>query len=181
VSASALVRHPAVFLDRDGTLMVDVGYCNDPADVHLLPGAREALARLKQAGFVCLIVTNQSGIARGLCTEEQYAAVHEEMLRQLGPGLIDGAYYCAAGPWEDSPRRKPAPGMVFEAEAEHRLDLARSFFVGDKASDVECGRNAGTRAVLVLSGYGEGDRGSCQPDHVAIDITAAADWILQQT
>jgi D-glycero-D-manno-heptose 1,7-bisphosphate phosphatase len=174
-----LNMHPAVFFDRDGTLMTEVEYCGDPAKVSVFPGAREALQKLKAAGFKNIIITNQSGIGRGYYTEEQYHAVHAELLRQVGGDLIDGAYFCPAAPEAKSPRRKPYPAMVLEAAREHGIDLARSFFIGDKASDIDCGRNAGVRTILVLTGYGEKVREACKPDHVVADVCEAAELILK--
>jgi D-glycero-D-manno-heptose 1,7-bisphosphate phosphatase len=162
----------AVFFDRDGTLMEDVDYCADPAKVRLYPGVRETLRQLKAAGFRLFIITNQSGIARGLITDAQYHAVQAEFLRQLGPGLIDASYYCPDPPESNSPRRKPAPGMVLEAAAEFAIDLQRSYFIGDKCADIECGRRAGTRTILVLTGYGTTQ--TCAADFTAPDIPAAA-------
>jgi len=171
---------PAVFFDRDGTLMEEVNYCGDPAKVKVYPGVSEALSALKRAGFLNLIVTNQSGIARGLITEAQYHAVEAEMLRQigedLGEGLIGGSYFCADAPDTSSSRRKPAPGMLLEAAAEFGIDLGASYVVGDKDSDIECGRRAGAGAILVLTGYGGAQ--TSVADFTAPDVSAAAAWIL---
>ncbi|MDQ3119885.1 MAG: HAD family hydrolase [Verrucomicrobiota bacterium] len=143
---------PAVFLDRDGTIMRDVEYCGDPKKVEVFADAPEALRRLKGAGFKIIIITNQSGIGRGYFSAADYRAVEREVERQIGPGLIDGIYFCADLPDNGSMRRKPEAGMVREAQVDHRIDLARSFFVGDKAIDAECGRRAGTRTILVQTG-----------------------------
>ena len=124
-----MTRAKAVFFDRDGTLMEEVHFCGDPAKVKLYPGIPEALARLKQAGFRVFIVTNQSGIGRGLITELQYRAVQAELLHQLGEDLIDASYFCPDVPGLPSPRRKPAPGMVLEAAADFDLDLDRKSVV----------------------------------------------------
>ena len=167
----------AVFLDRDGVLMEEVHYCADPACVKAYSGAGEALRRIRAAGFRTFIVTNQSGIGRGLIAEAQYRAVQDELLRQLGPGLIDATHFCADLPGTPSLRRKPEPGMVLEAAAEYGLDLARSFFVGDKSSDIECGRRAGTRTILVLTGYGA--QQNCAPGFTARNLAEAADIILK--
>jgi D-glycero-D-manno-heptose 1,7-bisphosphate phosphatase len=167
----------AVFFDRDGVLMEEVHYCGDPALVRAFPGAGEALRTIREAGFRTFIVTNQSGIGRGLITEAQFRAVQDELLRQIGPGLIDGAYFCADPPGVPSLRRKPEPGMVLEAAADHGLDLAGSFFVGDKSSDIECGRRARTRTVLVLTGYGAHQ--NCEPDFTARDLADVADIVRQ--
>jgi D-glycero-D-manno-heptose 1,7-bisphosphate phosphatase len=169
---------PAVFLDRDGTLMVEVGYCSDPANVAVYPGVREALTALRDAGFSLIVITNQSGIGLGYYTEEDYRAVHAEFIRQIGPGLIDGVYFSPDTPDSGSPRRKPAPGMIYEAAREHSIDLARSYFVGDREGDVLCGVNAGLRTVLVETGYGRRFP-ECAPDYRARDFADAARWILK--
>src|SRR4029077_3434454 len=122
----------AIFIDRDGTIMEDCVYCSDPKKVKLFPGATEALRRLKSNGFKLIIITNQSGIGRGLFTLEQYRAVEAEVLRQLGDGLIDASYFCPDAPGQHCNCRKPATGMVCAAAREHQLDLSRSFLVGDK-------------------------------------------------
>ena len=170
---------PAVFLDRDGTLMDDVDYCGDPGKVRVYPQAGPALRRLKEKGYKLVIVTNQSGIGRGYFSEEEYRLVEAEFLRQLGDGLIDASYFCPELPTSCSIRRKPGPGMVFEAQRDHSIDLRRSFFVGDKASDIGCGVNAGLRTILVRTGYGDAQK-ECGADWVAKDITEAAEIILKR-
>jgi D-glycero-D-manno-heptose 1,7-bisphosphate phosphatase len=167
----------AVFLDRDGTVMRDVDYCGDPTRVEVFPGAADALRRLKASGYKLIILTNQSGIARGYFSDDDYRAVEREFLRQLGAELIDATYYCPDLPGTNSPRRKPAPGMIFEAQRDHRLDLARSYFVGDKRSDIACGRNAGVRTILVQTGYGAHES-ECRADWIVRDLAHAATIIL---
>ena len=168
---------PAIFLDRDGTLMRDVDSCGDPALVEVFPEATDALGRLKRSGYKLIIITNQSGIARGYFNESDYRAVEREFLRQLGDNLIDGTYYCPELPDTSSPRRKPAPGMIFEAQHDHHLDLARSYLIGDKTSDIGCGRNAGVRTILVQTGYGASEI-DCRADWIARDLAHAAEIIL---
>ena len=168
---------PAVFLDRDGTLMRDVDYCGDPREVQVFPEATGALRRLKQSGYKLVVITNQSGIGRGYFTETDYRAVEAEFVRQLGDGLIDASYHCPDLPTASSIRRKPGPGMIFEAQRDHLLDLRRSFLIGDKASDIGCGRNAGVRTILVQTGYGAGQE-NCGADWIARDIAHAAEIIL---
>jgi len=168
---------PAVFFDRDGTLMEEVQYCSDPARVRVYPGAPEALRELRAAGFRAFAITNQSGIGRGLFTEAQYRAVHDEFLRQLGADLIDASYFCPDAPGTPSTRRKPEPGMVLEAAAQFGIDLENSFFIGDKAADIECGRRAGTRTILVLTGYGAGQR--CHSDFTARDVAEAVETAIR--
>ena len=176
-------KHPAVFLDRDGTLMEDADYCHAPSQVAVYPGAAWALRRLREAGFRLVIVTNQSGIGRGYFTETNFQRVQTEFFRQLGSHeLIDAVYHCPDTPFVESPRRKPAPGMILEAARDLDLDLARSFIVGDKADDLACGRHAGLAGgILVLTGKGREQAGKCQPDFTAETLGDAADWILQRT
>lgn len=169
----------AVFVDRDGTIIEDRDYCSDPKDVNIFPGATEALQRLKSKGFKLIIITNQSGIGRGLFTLEQYRAVEAEVLRQLGDGLIDASYFCPDAPGQHCNCRKPATGMIVAAAREHRLDLSRSFLVGDKETDVECGHNAGVRAIRVKTGPRRDVAGS-QADWIVEDLFAAAQVILDQ-
>ena len=173
-------KFPAVFWDRDGTLMEEVDYCKDPANVKIFPSVPAILAKLKAAGYKNIIITNQAGIGRGYMTGEQYRSVEAELLRQIGPELIAATYFCPDAPWQDSPRRKPKPGMVLEAADEHGIDLGRSFFVGDKTSDIECGHSAGVRTILVHTGYGSTQNDAC-PDFIAKDVVTAADIVLQNT
>ncbi len=157
--------------------MPDVDYCSDPRNVHVFPGAVEALRSLKDAGFKLIVITNQSGIGRGYMTERAYHAVESELERQLGPGLIDGTYFCPHAPDESCSCRKPEPGMIRQAETDHHLDLAKSFFIGDKESDLKCGRKAGTKTVLVQTGYGRSAKTDLA-DFVAADLAAASKFIL---
>ena len=170
----------AVFLDRDGTLMREVNYCSDPEQVEIFAGVPEALMRLKAAGYKLIVITNQAGIGRGLFSEDQYRAVEAEVARAVLPATFDGVYFCPDRPDLATARRKPAPGMVLEAQRDHGLDLARSFFVGDKAIDIECGRNAGVRTILVKTGYGANER-QANPHWTANDLSEAASIILAQT
>ena len=158
--------------------MEDVDYCKDPKQVAAYTGVRNALALLKEHGFKNLIITNQSGIGRGWISLEQYHQVHAALLEQIGAENIDGAYFCPETPSEPSTRRKPFPGMVLEAAQEHDIDLARSYFIGDKVADVGCGRNAGTRTILVETGYGKKHR-DCGPDFIAKDVVEAVGIILK--
>jgi D-glycero-D-manno-heptose 1,7-bisphosphate phosphatase len=169
----------AVFFDRDGTLMEEVHYCGDPSKVKVYPGVPDALRKLKEAGFHTFVVTNQSGIGRGLITEEQYRAVEAELLRQIGHGLLDASYFCPDAPGVPSTRRKPEPGMLLEAAADFGIDLAGSYLIGDKSADIECGRRAGTATILVLTGYGAEQ--VCRPDLTAIDVVQAVQLVLERS
>jgi D-glycero-D-manno-heptose 1,7-bisphosphate phosphatase len=167
----------AVFIDRDGTIIEDTDYCSHPKDVRIFPGVLEALRSLKSQGFKLIIITNQSGIGRGLFTLDQYRAVESELLRQLGNGLVDATYYCPDAPGQLSKCRKPAPGMVVKATQDHQIDLSRSFLIGDKEVDVECAHNAGVRAIRVRTGI-QCDATGSNADWVADDMPAAVRIIL---
>jgi D-glycero-D-manno-heptose 1,7-bisphosphate phosphatase len=167
----------AVFFDRDGTLMEEVNYCASPSQVHLFRGVPEALRSLKDAGFLNIIISNQSGIGRGYFNEAQYHAVQRELLRQIGEELIDAAYFCPDTPDIPSTRRKPEPGMLLDAARDFEIDLGRSVMVGDKTSDIESARRAGTRSILVATGYGSWQ--ACDADFRASGVPEAADWILR--
>jgi D-glycero-D-manno-heptose 1,7-bisphosphate phosphatase len=169
---------PAVFLDRDGTLMEEVHYCRDPGDVRIIDGVAEALGRLRRAGFRLVIITNQSGIGRGYFNASDFEAVQARFFSLLGEPVIDATYFCPDSPESPSQRRKPEPGMVLEAARDLGLDLARSWFVGDKAVDVECGRRAGTRAILVRTGHGPSED-PAGAEFVAKDFASAANIILR--
>lgn len=181
----------AVFLDRDGTINVEKGYMADPAQVELLPGAAAAISRLAAAGLAVVVVSNQSGIARGRFNEEQMWAVQAEVERQLARAgaALDGFYYCPHHPEGAVERfrqacacRKPATGLIQRAARELELRLEGSFMVGDKRIDVACGRNAGLTSILVRSGHPFGPPASPaeEPELVAPDLAAAARWILER-
>jgi D-glycero-D-manno-heptose 1,7-bisphosphate phosphatase len=169
---------PAVFLDRDGTLIEDVHYCKDPALVRVLPGAVESLQKLKEAGYRTVIITNQSAIGRGWMTHDQYEAVHRRTMELIGDQYIDATYFCSHSPEEQSSHRKPAPGMVLDAASHHGIDLSRSWFIGDKRADVLSGKNAGTRSILVLCGQGKAEDGE-GADFIARDLAEATEFILK--
>ncbi|MBL8694623.1 MAG: HAD family hydrolase [Planctomycetes bacterium] len=150
------MARPAAFLDRDGTVVEDVHYARNIEQIRLLPGAVQVLSDLRRRGFVLVIVTNQSGIGRGLLTESDFRAQTEHLARLLGPAAApDATYYCPHHPTEALPPyqvvcrcRKPSPGLIERATAELGLDPARSLAIGDKERDVECARAAGVRACV---------------------------------
>ena len=140
----------AVFLDRDDTIIVDVPYNGEPAKVKLVPRAAEALSLLKDAGFLLIIISNQSGVGRGYITPEQVDAVNQEMIRQLGENFFAGIYSCFDDPNQPPCEcRKPSPALLHQAAREHQINLQKSFMVGDKQSDVEAGNRAGCCSVLI--------------------------------
>ncbi|MDX2080487.1 MAG: HAD family hydrolase [Terrimicrobiaceae bacterium] len=166
----------AVFFDRDGTLMEDVHYCNDPNAVRVFAGVSSVLRSLRISGWLVVLVTNQSGIARGRITMEQYQSVHAEFLEQIDHQM-DAAYFCADSPDAPTRRRKPGPGMLEEAARDLGIDLGASWMVGDKAVDIEAGRAAGCRTILVRTGCGSVE--SANGANVVIsDVVAAGEWIL---
>ncbi|MDQ3622912.1 MAG: HAD family hydrolase [Verrucomicrobiota bacterium] len=169
---------PAVFLDRDGTLIEEAHYCRDPALVRIFPGVPQALGQLKEAGFQNVIITNQSGIGRGLFSEDEFQAVQARVLELLGAGKIDATYFCADAPENPSRRRKPSPEMVLEAARDLGLDLAHSWLIGDKALDVQCALNAGVSPILVQTGYGK-EQSAAGAVFIAGDLLAAVDFILR--
>lgn len=170
---------PAIFIDRDGTVMRDVDYCGDPKEVEVFEGAAAALGQLKARGYKIIMITNQSGIGRGYFDEPAYREVEKEVVRQLGAGVIDATYFCPHSSEQTCACRKPAPGMVLQAAQDHAIHLARSYFIGDKDSDVECGRRAGTKTILLSTGYGKSAKQDA-PDAVAGDLPAAVRFILDR-
>lgn len=183
--AGSNARTPAAFLDRDGTLIVERNYLADPAGVEFVPGAVEALKRLQDAGLLLVIVTNQSGIARGLYSEADFRAVQERIEDILaGEGVrIDATYYCPHHPDFTGPCscRKPGPGMYRQAEADLGADLAASFYVGDRGKDVEPATIFGGTGILVLTGYGAVERdGVPEGTLVVPDLPAAAAEIVRR-
>jgi D-glycero-D-manno-heptose 1,7-bisphosphate phosphatase len=177
------MARPAIFADRDGTLIVERDYLSDPDAVELIPGTAPALARLAAAGFALVVITNQSGIARGLFGEAEFRAVQarlEELLGAEGVAL-DASYHCPHHPDFTGPCdcRKPALGLYHRAARELDLDLARSVYVGDRLQDVEPARRFGGRALLVRTGYGARDADRVGPGvEIAPDFAAAAARIL---
>lgn len=166
----------AIFLDRDGTIIVDKNYLNDPEQVEFFPGSIEALQAL-QKDFLLIVVTNQSGIARGLVEVENMHLIHEKMQAVLKPhGVqITAFYHSPHAADSNHPLRKPNPGMLIQAAKDHRIDLDASFMIGDKPIDVEAGHRAGVKSILISDTATE----TCAPDYVATDLLVAAQWICQ--
>lgn len=153
----------AVFLDRDGTVNVEKDYLYRPEEFEFIPGAPDAIRQLNEAGWLVVVITNQSGVARGYYGEKEIHLLHthiENELRSYGAHL-DGSYYCPHHPDGDGPYnidcacRKPLPGMLLRAASDLDIDLSRSWMVGDKVVDIEAGMAAGCRQILVRTGYGE--------------------------
>lgn len=176
----------AIFLDRDGTLNPDPGYISNPDDFNIFPGVAEALTRLQKAEYLLILITNQSGIARGLISMEQLDKIHQKLQLQLAVSgaRLDAIYYCPHHP--DFPYvdgltgcncRKPAPGMILQAIKEHNIDPACSFMIGDRSSDIKIGLKTGVTPVFIgsapLTGY--------ESVVTFPTLGAAADWIITKT
>jgi D-glycero-D-manno-heptose 1,7-bisphosphate phosphatase len=183
----------AVFLDRDGTVNEQMGYVNHLSRFVLLPGAGQAIRTLNQGGIPVVLVTNQSGLARGYFPKALLETVHEQMKQLLAQegAYIDAIYVCPHHPeaqvaqYRQNCRcRKPQTGLLDQAAADMQLDLSRSVMVGDRWSDLECGSRAGAAPVLVLTGYGQGElkyigpQKTVQPVFVAENLLAAAKQIV---
>ena len=184
----------AIFLDRDGTLNEEDGFIASPERFRLYGFAAEAVRLINQSGWKAIVLTNQSGVARGYLTESKLIEIHERMeesLRLQG-AWIDAIYYCPHHPDYGSPPyhldcdcRKPKPGLVVRAARDFNLDLNRCYAVGDRYRDIEAGHTAGARGVLVMTGYGREEYETQrrdwlrQPDYVAEDLLDAVQWILR--
>jgi D-glycero-D-manno-heptose 1,7-bisphosphate phosphatase len=184
---------PAFFLDRDGTVSREVGYVNHPSRLELLPRTAAAISRARAAGYLCVLVTNQAGVARGYFPEEMIHETHQRLARMLATAgtELDGVYYCPHHPSTGEPPyrqecncRKPRPGMLLDAARDLSIDIKASIMVGDKISDVEMGLAEGARGILVRTGYGKGeeqyqsDSWTVTPDHIADDLLDAVNWVL---
>ncbi|PYO62020.1 MAG: hypothetical protein DMD28_07150 [Gemmatimonadetes bacterium] len=175
----------AVFLDRDGTILVDPGYLHEPGRARLFPGAAEAIRRLNEAGFLVVTVSNQSGIARGMFDEAAYAAVQRRLAELLAArgAHLDASYFCPHYPEVSGPCecRKPGLKLFREAQTALGIDFARSFFVGDRLSDVEPARAVGGRGVLVETGRGAEHRAQACVLGVPVvpDLAAAVEQIVR--
>lgn len=183
----------AVFIDRDGTLIEEAGYLNHLDRLRFFPYTVDAVRQLNRAGLVVVVVTNQAGIARGIVPEAFLEKAHGHISAVLGAGgaHIDRYYHCPHHPDGiveglniDCDCRKPQPGLWKKAATEMGLDLSRSFSIGDRWRDVEAARAAGTRVVMVRTGYGRADEKTPVPgldaDAIVDNLAGAVAWILQQ-
>jgi D-glycero-D-manno-heptose 1,7-bisphosphate phosphatase len=177
-----------VFLDRDGTIAEEMGYLNHVSRFRIFPYAAAAIRRLNDLRIPVIVVTNQSGVARGFFPEEVIHVVHQRMCAELAAqgARVDGIYYCAHVKTDECDCRKPLPGMVQRAAREHAIELRGSFIVGDRYDDVRLGHNFGGRSILVMSGYGRGEyqwhSGSWprQPDFIVENLAEAVDVIAAE-
>ena len=181
------MKQRAVFLDRDDTLIVNVPYLGDPNRVEIFPEAAQALYALRQAGFLLFVVSNQSGVGRGMITRDQVFAVNAEMKRQLKGDYIHAFFHSYATPEDPyATDRKPSPELLLQAAKIHDLDLTASFFIGDRLSDIECGINAGCRTILLTHDKSSRRDGGDPEDviarqkahYITSTLTDAANWIV---
>jgi D-glycero-D-manno-heptose 1,7-bisphosphate phosphatase len=187
LNAVLLKQSRAIFFDRDGTLMKEKVYLHRPEEVEVYPDAAGALRRLQEARFKLFIVSNQSGVGRGMFTMEDVAKVNARLTGELARAGVrfEKIYISPEAPHEPSRTRKPSPEMLFDARQEFGVCLEESYFIGDKLIDLECGWNAGVKkSILVRTGYGKEVETSGEPrlaQAVVVDgLAAAAAWILEQ-
>ncbi|MEP6944765.1 MAG: HAD family hydrolase [Acidobacteriota bacterium] len=172
-------KRPAIFVDRDGTLIREVDHLSDIGELSIFPFTATALDLLRAAGYMIVVVTNQSGIGRGYFDEPSMHLIHDQIKSELGE-RIDGFYFCPHLPDAGCRCRKPSLGMIEAACLDLGIDLDGSWMIGDKRIDVETGYNAGIATAMVLTGYGAGDLGSLErkPDIIAENLLAAAEMIV---
>jgi D-glycero-D-manno-heptose 1,7-bisphosphate phosphatase len=167
---------PALFLDRDGTIIKLIPYLHHPQQVKLIPGAQQALLKLNQAGYWVIITTNQSGIGRGFYTEQHLNQVNQEMINQLKPAQVDAIYHAPSAPEDNSNFRKPGIGMINAAQIYFKIDMQRSWVIGDNLIDLEFAKNAQLPFILVMTGYGK--KYKDQADQCTENILQAVNSIL---
>jgi len=177
----------AVFLDKDGTINEDTGYVSHYHDLKLLPHSAEAIKLLNEAGYKVIVISNQSGVARGYLGEDMLQTLNKTLQKKLlvKGAFVDEIYYCphhaehGLFPYRrECECRKPNIGLIKKAVKRHNIDLSKSFMVGDHSKDIEAGHKAGTKTVLVLSGHGKESEMKIKPDHTTKDLLDAVKWIL---
>ena len=189
------MKRPALFMDRDGTVSEEVGYVNHPSRFRVFPYSAEAIKLLNDNGWLAILVTNQAGVARGYFAEDVIVQIHEQLRRDVesASAKLDAIYYCAHHPSVGEPPyrldcdcRKPKTGLIKRAAADFEIDLARSWMVGDRYSDIELARNAGLHSAFVLSGYGRGEweyqraLWKLEPDLVAENLLEVARTVIER-
>ncbi|MCK4234709.1 HAD family hydrolase [candidate division WOR-3 bacterium] len=172
----------AIFLDRDGTIIKEKNYLKDFSEVELIDGVVEGLRLLREMRFKLVIITNQSGIKRGIITKEELKKVHKTVKELLIKEdiTINGIYFSPDLPEERSTTRKPQTGLIEKAERELKLKIRGSYCIGDKKEDIEMGKKKGLRTILVLTGYGRVTKENVKPDYIAKNLLDAAFWIRKE-
>jgi D-glycero-D-manno-heptose 1,7-bisphosphate phosphatase len=173
---------PAIFLDRDGTIIYDVGYPKHPEQVKLMPGIISALKTLRKKGFLLIVVSNQSGIGRGYITSEEAENVHKTFISLLFEAdiIIDRTYYCPHAPETNCSCRKPLPSMLFDAAENLNINLESSFMIGDRIADIEAGKRAGCMTILI-EGNPERSPDDINADCLAENWQAAVKYIIENS
>jgi len=181
------MKYKAVFVDRDGTINVDGPYLSDPNKFQMYPCVGDGVKKLKEHGFKVIVITNQSGIARGYLTEKDLEKIHEKMKKEFQKHhtTIDDIYYCPHHPDDHCECRKPNIKLFQQAIQEHHINIKKSYVIGDKMKDVEAGKKIGVKTILVpVTGTDEerkiqGQKKEDKPDYVAPNFFNAVEWILQ--
>lgn len=180
----------AVFMDRDGTITEEMGYLKEPEKLKLIPRSGEAIRLLNEKGILTIVVSNQSGVARGYFTEKTVRETHQKLKKLLAEkgAYLDGIYYCPHHPEFGPPKyrkdcncRKPKPGMLEKAAKKFNLDLKKCYVIGDKVDDIKLPQNVGAKGILVLTGYGQKSREKIRPDYIARDLYQAVKWTLKES
>jgi len=174
----------AVFLDRDGTINRDVNYCRRIEDFDILPGVPEAIKLLNAQGFKVIVITNQSGIARGFFTKDTLSTIHHHMKEELVKygAVIDGIYYCPHHPDDNCDCRKPLPKLILQAAADHGISIGLSYMIGDDPKDIEAGINAGCRTVWLKDTPASPlSPSKPAPDKITGNLLEAVKWIISDT
>jgi D-glycero-D-manno-heptose 1,7-bisphosphate phosphatase len=187
-----IMKRPAVFMDRDGTISEEVGYLNHSSRLRVFPYSGSAIKLLNDGGWLAVVITNQAGVARGYFTEQMIHEVHDRLSQEIAVdgARLDAIYYCAHHPTVGDPPyridcdcRKPKPGLITRAAADLEIDLDSSWMIGDRYNDVLMARNAGVKSVLVMTGYGRGEweyqrrTWDHQPDLISENLLAAVEQI----
>lgn len=181
------MKNKAVFIDRDGTINIDVHYLDDPNKFEMYSGVAEGIKKLKENGFKIIITTNQSGIARGYFTEEQLSKIHERMKKEFQKFNVklDGIYYCPHHPNDNCDCRKPKIGLFKKAIKEHNINIKKSYVIGDKILDIAAGKKIGAITILVPEPHTKEEflsrknEWSYSPDYIADNFITAVKWILE--
>lgn len=174
----------AVFFDRDNTLMKNIPYLGDPSKVKIFPFAKECVSQLHEAGFMIFLVSNQSGVGRGYISKNQVKLVNEELMRQLGSVHFSGVYCCYDDPNNPIEHcRKPEPKMLLKAGKDFELDLAQSYYVGDRLADMQAGKRAGCKSLYLITDYHpeENDKSQELADFSAANLLEVVEWIMKDS
>jgi D,D-heptose 1,7-bisphosphate phosphatase len=187
-------KKPAFFLDRDGTICEEVGYLKDPKHLKLIPGSANAIRKINEAGWCTVVISNQSGVARGYMDENDVASVNQALISKLAEknAFLDGIYYCPHHPKGNPPYkaececRKPLPGMIYKAKTDLNIEIGKSVVIGDKFTDIQTAQNLNITGVLLLTGFGKEeykkyhDGWQIPPTFIAKNLLDAVEWFFHR-